>query len=115
VCLAKAFPELPTSHLQDMQKQSGTSKPKPPKEPPTVHGPSCRQVVLWATPFQADTDSNKLLERVRLQLALHHSKLVVYSVSAEPSNGFVLATDVLASASGNHGGHCHRTSLEGRG
>jgi hypothetical protein len=62
VHLAKAFPELPTSHLQDMQKQSGTSELKAPKGPPTLHGPSRQQVILWATAFQADTDSDKLLD-----------------------------------------------------
>jgi hypothetical protein len=30
---------------------------------------------------------------------LHHSKLVVHSVSAEPPNGFILSTDIPASAS----------------
>jgi hypothetical protein len=96
VHLAKAFPELSTSRLQDMQKRSGTAKPK---GPPTVHGLSRWQVILWAKPFQADTDSDQLLDQVHSYLTLHHSKLVVHSVLIEPPNGFVLSTDVPASDS----------------
>jgi hypothetical protein len=54
VRLAKAFPELPTARLADMQCQAGLSKPKEAKAPSTVHGPSRRQVSLLFPRFLWD-------------------------------------------------------------
>jgi hypothetical protein len=52
--LAKAFPELPTAQLADMQCRVGLSKWKGAKAPLTVHRPSRRQVLIAISQFLQD-------------------------------------------------------------
>jgi hypothetical protein len=91
VRLAKAFPELPTARLADMQCQAGLSKQKGAKAPSTVHGPSRQQVFIAISPVPAGFNHANLLDQIHITLGLHHSQLVVHSVSVT-AGGFSVAS-----------------------
>jgi hypothetical protein len=94
--LAKVFPELPTAQLADMQCWTGLSKPKGAKAPSTVHGPSRRQILIAVSPVPVGFNPANLLDQIRTTLGLHHSQLVVHSVSLT-SGGFSVVTGLVAS------------------
>jgi hypothetical protein len=96
VCLAKAFPELPTGRLAAMQEKAGPLHQRPKKAPSTVHGPSRRQVLVKVSPILVAFNPADLLDQVRPKLATHCSKLVAQSVSPA-YGGFSIATDLVAS------------------
>jgi hypothetical protein len=83
VRLAKAFPELPTSHLAEMQKHDGTSRPTKARPSSTVHGPSCRRILLTIDPLLVSLNNGDVLDTIRAVLRTHHSKLVMESVVSE--------------------------------
>ena len=96
VRLAKAFPELPTQQLEVMQRAAVKPKRKPPKASATVHGPSCRQVLVSVHPPVVGVNPADFLDRVRLTLSLHHSRLEVESASVH-RDGFAVVTTQVAS------------------
>jgi hypothetical protein len=94
--LAKVFPEWPTAQLADMQHQVGLSKLKGVKASLTVHRPSRRQVLITISPVPVGFNPANLLDHIHTTLGLHHSQLVVHSVSAS-AGGFLVATGSVAS------------------
>jgi hypothetical protein len=94
VRLAKAFPELPTARLAQMQRHDGTSRPAKAKPSSTVHGPSRRRVLLVVDPLPVNLNPADILDGVRLSLRTNHSKLVVESVSQEREGLVALCSSV---------------------
>jgi hypothetical protein len=96
VRLAKAFPELPTKQLEVMNWAAGKAKAKAKKSSATVHGPLRRQVFIQVHPPLVNPNPADLLDNVRMQLSLHHSKLVVES-AVVTQQGFAITTTSVAS------------------
>jgi hypothetical protein len=94
VRLVKVFLELPTAQLAYMQHQAGLSKPKGAKALSTVHGPSRRQVLIAISPVPVGFNPANLLDPIHTTLSLHHSQLVVHSVSVT-ARGFSVATGLV--------------------
>jgi hypothetical protein len=66
-----------------MQKHDGTSRPTKAKPLSTVHGPSCRRILLTVDPLPVNLNNGDVLDKIRATLLTHHSKLVVESVVSE--------------------------------
>jgi hypothetical protein len=88
--LAKAFPELPTTQLADIQHWVGLSRLKGAK------ALSRRQVLIAVSPVPTGFNPANLLDQICTTLDLYHSQLVVHSVSVTPG-GFSVVTGSVAS------------------
>jgi hypothetical protein len=71
-------------------------KPKGVKALLTVHGPSGRQALIAISPVPAGFNPANLLDQIRTTLSLHHSQLVVHSVSVT-ARGFSVVTGLVVS------------------
>jgi hypothetical protein len=95
--LVKAFPELPTKWLEVMQRAAGPPC-KAPKVSATVHGLSRRQVLVTICPALGTSHLENLLQQIHIQLALHHSLLVV-ELAVVSCDGYSVVTSTIASDS----------------